>query len=315
MFDPKEYFVLVESLMKNMLEKYGSSFYAYKIEALNELNKFDQIEQCCNDAEKYYAKIFAKHTTNLYLDFEWGLALGRVGRNKESAIFFDKIIKKSNDPEAYFWKAVAFEELGKFREAMKCYDAVIGMDPNDPSAHYNKGLSLQDFDKHRQAVSCFTKAIKLMPTGDSAFYMAMGESLQALEKHNEAIKYLSESLTADPDSAFEYYNLGVSLRQIGDNNKAKENFVKCLIRLSDLTTFHPIHIHRYSGLAWQGLEIHSMAIECFKHALEFDPNDIDLLLGMGESLLRINKNIEAMQYFDRVLLLEPSNEKAQQGRK
>ena len=313
MFDPKEYFLLVEKLMKNILKQYGSSFYAYKIEALYELKKFDQVEQCYNEAEKYYAKIVAKQTTNIFL-YGWGLALGRIGKNKESAIFFDKLINKSNDPEAYFWKAVAFEKLGQFRKAMKCYDEVISMDPNDPSAYYNKGLSLQDFGKHRQAISCFITAIGLTSTDDSAFYMAMGKSLQALEKHNDAIRYLSRGIELEPDDAFEYYDLGISLNQIGENNKAKENFVKCLIKLSSMKRFHPIHIHRYSGLAWQRLEVHGMAIECFKQALEFDSNDIDLLLCMGESLMCINKNSDAIHYFDRVLSLEPSNTKAQEGK-
>ena len=54
-------------------------------------------------------------------------------------------------------------KLGKFEEAIKCYDEVLNIDPKDIDALNNKGIALGKLGKLDEAIKCYDKASKINP--------------------------------------------------------------------------------------------------------------------------------------------------------
>jgi|TARA_B100001964_G_scaffold181083_1_gene200205 tetratricopeptide (TPR) repeat protein len=54
-------------------------------------------------------------------------------------------------------------KLGKFEEAIKCYDEVLKIDPKDIDALNNKGIVLGKLGKLDEAIKCYDEASKINP--------------------------------------------------------------------------------------------------------------------------------------------------------
>ncbi len=78
-------------------------------------------------------------------------------------------------------------DLGKYQEAIKCYDKVIELEPDDYAAYYNKGLALHDLGKYKEAIDCYDKAIEIKLDYANA-YQNKGISLYCAGDESEAIK-------------------------------------------------------------------------------------------------------------------------------
>ena len=52
-------------------------------------------------------------------------------------------------------------ELGKYGEAIKCFNEAIVLDPQNSDTWLNKGDSLKKLGKHAEALTCYDHAISL----------------------------------------------------------------------------------------------------------------------------------------------------------
>ena len=60
-------------------------------------------------------------------------------------------------------KSSSLEALGKYEEAIECYDKIIRAYSNDPAVHLTQGIRFMKIVQHDNAVRCFDAAIKLDP--------------------------------------------------------------------------------------------------------------------------------------------------------
>jgi tetratricopeptide (TPR) repeat protein len=58
-------------------------------------------------------------------------------------------------------KANFLDYLGKYEEAIRCYDRAIRIDPELSEAYFNKGLTLNKMGKTVEAAPCIKYGIKL----------------------------------------------------------------------------------------------------------------------------------------------------------
>ena len=248
--------------------------------------------------------------------YEWGYVLWRLEKHKESIRCYDKIIKldQSND-FAYEMKASVLGDLKDRAGAIECYDKIIAMCPDDPVGYYNQGIQLYEFGEYKTAIKFFNTAIELDKNMSDAYYMK-GKSLQMLKKYNKSVDFFNTYMQQQKESEDPnvFLDFGLSLQKNGDSVKAIEYLVKSLF-LFERSEFYHTHKDYYSGMAWQGLKVHNMAIVYFKKVLDSEPDYNEARLAMGESLLEMGEHTGAIQCFDIVLQTEPENRNAQGGKK
>ena len=85
--------------------------------------------------------------------------------------YLDKALKiRKNDGCAYNDKAICMAELGKYEQALECFNEGIGKDRDCASLYHNKGWLLNMLGRYRQAVIFFKKALGIEPQRPEALY-------------------------------------------------------------------------------------------------------------------------------------------------
>lgn len=97
----------------------------------------------------------------------------------------------------WYNRGVELSKLGRYEEAVDCYDQAINLDPNDASTWYGKGCALSGLARYLEEIECYDRAIKLDPQYTSAWYNK-GVALSALGRNEEAIQCYNEVLRLDP---------------------------------------------------------------------------------------------------------------------
>ena len=98
----------------------------------------------------------------------------------------------SNDVWGWRNKGGALYFLGKYDEAIKCYDKAIAIDPNDADAWNNKGLTLNSLGKYDEAITSYDKAIKI-DSNDADAWNNKGLALDSLGNTDDAKKCYDRS--------------------------------------------------------------------------------------------------------------------------
>jgi tetratricopeptide (TPR) repeat protein len=152
-------------------------------------------------------------------------------------------------------KGDALYDLGKYSEALKCYNKALEINPYFSLAWYNKGLTLYELGEYSEAIDCFERSYEYESNYD--FYLAMdtkriaeymlnnpdakkidlksiviwynkGTTLVDLGKYSEALKYLDRVLEIFPNFATAWNNKGVALEELGNLSKAIECYDRVL---------------------------------------------------------------------------------------
>ena len=209
------------------------------------------------------------------------------------------IFPSSSALDASDWnnKGNSLETIGKYEEALDCYNKAIEINPLFAEAWVAKGFIFGErLSRPQDAMNCYEKAVELKP--DSASYWNFkGMGYCGLSKHQEAIECYDRALEIDPHYVHALYNKGIQFIYTKDE-----------IAYYDKA----IEIDPLFGMAWgrKGACLflfhkYAEAIECFDHALKIDPTDVYAWRVMGSALEELKKYDEAAYCYTQALAINP----------
>jgi tetratricopeptide (TPR) repeat protein len=73
---------------------------------------------------------------------------------------------------AWYSKGCSLNSLGRYDEAVRCYEKALEIDPRFAMAWNNKGASLGNLGRYRydEAIRCYEKALEIDPRIAAAWY-------------------------------------------------------------------------------------------------------------------------------------------------
>ena len=102
-----------------------------------------------------------------------GVCLKEIGRYEEALQCFDRVID-SNDEDIYYNKGETLEKMGEedgnyshYLEAIKCFDQVIAMNPSHVNALNYRGVCLKQLGRAEEARIYFHQAQLLIKQGEN----------------------------------------------------------------------------------------------------------------------------------------------------
>ena len=81
-------------------------------------------------------------------------------KSKDNEISGLVMVNATNQKELYE-NGILLHNLGKFEEAIECYDKALAIDPQNSNILSNKGLSLHNQGKFEEAIECYDKALAI----------------------------------------------------------------------------------------------------------------------------------------------------------
>jgi tetratricopeptide (TPR) repeat protein len=237
-----------------------------------------------NEAIMWYDKALGIENNNFDLWYNKGYALVSLGKYEDAVKCYDKAIEI--DPGRAFeykreGKGWSLIKLGKQDEAIKYHEKALETNPKDLTALWNKALFLSDAHRYEEAIECYDEISKLNPNSSNVWYN-LGTVFNRLAKYEEAIKMFDKAIELDPNSSWTWENKGLALENLGKYNEA---------------------------------------IKCYDKAIELDPNNAYAWNDKGAYLSDAGKYEEAVQCFDKAIYLyskitelDPYYEKAYQNK-
>lgn len=121
-----------------------------------------------------------------------------------------------NNAETYYNRAVAYDNLGQYKPAIKDYNQAIHLKPDYAEAFYNRGTINNTIGQYQRAIEDFNEAIRFNPK-DAEAYLGRGFACDKLGQYQRAIENYSKAIGIIPDYAQAYNNRGADFFSLGNN--------------------------------------------------------------------------------------------------
>lgn len=210
-----------------------------------------------------------------------------------------------NKSQAATWldSGLQLSNLGNTREALKCYDKAIEIDPLYDTAWFNKGTTLMKMNDVNGAIKCFSKAVEIYPK-DADYYINMGMAYGAIKDYKHELDAYQKALKLDSGDNLGtlYFNLAACLSKLGMNEESLKYYTKATeINSYDFEAYHN------KAIVLIKLRQFKQAQESLNKAIEIapDPSPSVQLRNIVEAILNpANKDKlqDILSYLDVILM-------------
>lgn len=160
-----------------------------------------------------------------------GNFLSKLGKYEEALICYDKALQKYPTMSVtLIYKVDTLQEIGKYDEASKYLNKALKLNQKDWKALNNFGTILSGLEKPEEAMKCYDEALILKP--NSAIALSnKGDAFLKLGKYEEALKYVDKSLKIDPKLSSAWLTKGEILIDM-DKGEEALNYINKALKLN-----------------------------------------------------------------------------------
>lgn len=182
-----------------------------KINLLNDLGRTDEVDKLEREIEENkkqsnnnlideYTKLIKKDPNNKELILIKGMTLTDLGRFDEAIKCFEEGLKKSPDYVNFIYgKANAINEKGNSKKALKIIKKAIKQNSSEPMFYDLKANILLKLGRYKKAIEEYDNALNLKPDLINAKIGKMN-SYALLKEYKEALTITNEMLEQDPNN-------------------------------------------------------------------------------------------------------------------
>ncbi|WP_298554810.1 tetratricopeptide repeat protein [uncultured Algibacter sp.] len=245
-----------------------------------------------NDKIKLLNQVIAEEPKNLDAYFYRAIAKNDLGNYHGAIVDYSKIIIEEPDADTYFNRGNSRYSIKDFIGAKEDYAKAFILDENFIDALYSLACVKLDLEEYESAIKDFTSVIKQAPNNPKT-YILRASAYKAIEQFKNALTDYSTAILIAPN-ANNYYNRGAFLMDIKYYQEANKDLTKSL-RLNRNNAFG----YFYRGASNLFLGKFNDAISDFNEAIKFDAMDFDAYLGLAMAHNKNNELVQAKIYFDR----------------
>lgn len=242
------------------------------------------------------------------LAIEIGLLYDELGNIRTASEYFTKAIElDSNNPRAFYCKAMIFEAEEKIEEAITYYKEAIALDPHYVAAHFFLACIYDDIKEVHLAIYHYERVLELEPDHFYA-HLNLGAVYEGLHQDDKAYNYFIKAEAINPHHHLLHFNFGVIYKKRGEYEKSRDAYYRSLsystnhpytyLNLGLLYKDHFNDLHQTIKLYTEGLKHHpefavlyynrgcvyalledyDRAIDDLNQALKYDPDLLAYLL-------------------------------------
>ncbi len=237
---------------------------------------------------------------SILLFFSLGVMV-RNGDWKDEVILWSDAKKKSpNLVRPYNNVGEAYDELGKYDEAIAEFKEALKINPNYYFGLSNLGNIYGKQRKLPEAIGYFTRALEQKPDYSPAHYN-LARALHLTGKHQEAAESYRKAIEFNPFFEQAFYNLAFLALELSLVDEAIENFRKFL-------TMQPNHSKAHFGVG-NALMVKGqldLALSEYRKSAELDPSFAFPYLNIANIQMQTNNIPAAIENFEKALSINPS---------
>jgi tetratricopeptide (TPR) repeat protein len=222
------------------------------------------------EAEELYLTVLQLDPVSTEAHHNLGTLLVQLNRWEEAIPHFEKAIAiRPDSPEAHNNLGNVLVRLNRLNESIVQFEKALEVSQRNAEPYlrtcYNIGASLQALNRHEEAIAHYARAIAIKPDYAQA-HNNLGDALMKCERPEEALTHYERSVDIKPDVAEAQNRLGVCLHALNRENSAIAHFTKALVIRPDYAD-----AHANLGLALESLGRLEEATRAFEKAIEHAP--------------------------------------------
>lgn len=202
-------------------------------------------------------------------------------------------------PEPWFELGEAYQNEGKFPEALAAYRQSLARDPAFAPALLGMGATLQKNRATTGALEALRRATEAAPDSGVAWNQ-LGQAEIDAGQPDPAKRAFEKALAIDPDTPQPHNGLGIVLAQAGDAAGAEKEFRAAL---QALPNYGDAHGNLANLLLARG-DVRGAAWE-YDIAVRLQPNDYLVRYNYGTMLNAMQRYVDAQRQFEEAIRVNP----------
>lgn len=161
---------------------------------------------------------------------------------KDPIAFYARTLKYTPDStRAMNNLGKAYQDAGRYDEAVLIYKKTIETDPNSKITYFNLASAYKKIGQYKEAIPLYKKSIEINPDSAGAYYN-LANIYKELGRNDEAITLYKNAILHNPNYVDAYNNLGIVYSAKGERQEA----ISCFKKAIEINPGHPI---AYANLA------------------------------------------------------------------
>lgn len=223
-------------------------------------------------------------------------AMGKAGQLNEALRFLKEMLKgQEREPEIWNQRGRLLSDLGRYEEALDCFDHALNLDGHNASFFNNKAHALLALGRSEEAMTCIETCLILNPRLAAA-WNNKGRACADLGKWEQASNCYEKSIDLNSAEAEVWFNWSVAAGSLKQTDKARARLRRCLV--IDPNHWKALHNLVFFWKENQAMEEDRLAIdEAIANEKIFvreHPENRDFLAQLVATLVALNRKPEVL---------------------